>query len=143
MSPQECRYRFGGVERAVLGTAGEDGVPHLVPVTFALVSDADGVDVVVVAVDHKPKRTTRLRRLRNVLEQPRVSFRADEYSPDWANLWWVRADGAAQVVESGERHDAAREALMARYPQYRAQPPSGDVIWARIDRWVGWAPTLP
>ena len=28
--PQDCRDRFGSAERAVLGTAGADGVPHLV-----------------------------------------------------------------------------------------------------------------
>jgi len=144
LTTEECRYRFGAADRVVLGTAGLDGVPHLVPVTFALLSVA-GQDVVVTAVDHKPKRTTRLRRLRNVAERPAVALLADEYRADWTALWWVRADADAEVLDGGGRHRSAVEALVGRYPQYRAQAPEGPVIWAAVRRWTGWAasPSAP
>lgn len=146
LMPHDCRDRFGSAERAVLGTAGADGVPHLVPVTFALLRVAAGDDVVVTAVDHKPKRTTRLRRLRNIAERPEVTLLVDDYRSDWTALWWVRADATAELIEDGERHRVAVEALVRRYPQYRSRPPDGPVIWAAVVRWTGWtagAPTLP
>ena len=94
LDPDECRRRFASAERVVLATIGADGAPHLVPVTFALLKADHGGDVIVVAVDHKPKRTTELQRLRNIRREPRVSFLADHYSQDWEQLWWVRADAS-------------------------------------------------
>ncbi len=66
-------------ERAVLATTGTDQRPHLVPVTFAVVGDT-----VVVAVDHKPKRSTDLRRLRNIRQNASVAFLVDGWSSDWS-----------------------------------------------------------
>lgn len=112
-----------------LATTGADGAPHLVPVTFAL----DG-DRVVIAVDHKPKRTRELRRLRNVRENPRVALLADHYDDDWTRLWWVRADGLARV----ETEWPAR-GLRDRYEQYRRVPPGGPYLVVEVERWTGWA----
>ncbi|MFI6427117.1 TIGR03668 family PPOX class F420-dependent oxidoreductase [Promicromonospora sp. NPDC050880] len=137
-----CRTRFGAARHAYLATAGDDGVPHLVPVTFALISEpgADGPrDAVVIAVDHKPKTTRDLRRLRNVAENPYTSLLADRYDDDWAQLWWVRADGLAAVEHDGEARAAALDALAARYPQYREHRPDGPVLRVRVTRWSGWA----
>ena len=70
--------------------AGEDGRPSLVVVTFAAVGD-----VVVTAVDRKPKSTTRLHRLQLITANPQVSLLADHYDDgDWTALWWARGDGA-------------------------------------------------
>ena len=79
---------------ARLATAGADGQPYLVPVTFA-VDD----DLIYITVDHKPKTTTKLKRLRNIRENPRVALLADHYADDWDQLWWVRVDGWASIVE--------------------------------------------
>jgi PPOX class probable F420-dependent enzyme len=137
MDADACRARFAASSRAILGTTGSDGRPHLVPVTFALLDD-----VVVHAVDHKPKRTTALRRLRNVAENPQVTFLVDRYDDDWSALWWVRADAEAVVVTSGDRHAAAVAALVGRYPQYAEVPPTGPVVWAAVRRWTGWTAGL-
>jgi len=134
-----CRRRFGASRRAFLATAGPDGSPHLVPVTFALLDD----DVVVHAVDHKPKRTTALRRLRNIAANPQVTFLVDRYDDDWSALWWVRADADAVVVTDGPRHAAAVAALVGRYPQYSSVPPTGPVVWATVRRWTGWSSASP
>jgi PPOX class probable F420-dependent enzyme len=125
----QARSRFAAARVARLATVGADGTPHLVPVTFALRGDT-----VVIAVDHKPKRTTDLKRLRNIEAQPRVSLLADHYTEDWARLWWVRADGTARVVREG----GPVGELVAKYPQYAARPPAGPVILVAIRSWRGW-----
>jgi PPOX class probable F420-dependent enzyme len=91
------------------------------------------------AVDAKPKTTTRLQRLDNIRAHPRASLLVDHYEEDWDELWWVRADGSAAVVEAGVEHDAAVGALVAKYPQYEVAPPRAAVIAVVVERWVGWS----
>ena len=57
----EARARFVGARVARLATVSAAGVPHLVPVTFAVIGER-----IVFAIDDKPKSTTRLRRLDNI-----------------------------------------------------------------------------
>ncbi|WP_460889812.1 TIGR03668 family PPOX class F420-dependent oxidoreductase [Promicromonospora xylanilytica] len=153
-----CRSRFAAARHAYLATVDADGVPHLVPVTFALVTTASGSasgaadDEVVVAVDHKPKTTRDLKRLRNLADNPRVALLVDRYDDAWAHLWWVRADGVATVEhdtadvgdsagvgDTANPRAAALDALAARYPQYRERRPDGPLIRVRVARWSGWA----
>jgi PPOX class probable F420-dependent enzyme len=105
-----------------------------VPITFAVEGD-----LVFTAVDHKPKSTRRLRRLRNIAQNPRVALLADEYSEEWAQLWWVRADGIAEVIEDAEGMRHPVDALVERYEQYREHRPEGPVIVIRVDSWSGWS----
>ncbi|QFY07020.1 TIGR03668 family PPOX class F420-dependent oxidoreductase [Nonomuraea phyllanthi] len=134
MDGEQARARFRGERVARLATASRDGTPHLVPVTFAVAGDR-----VVIAIDHKPKTTTALRRLRNIRENPHVSLLADHYEDDWARLWWVRADGLARVVEEGPEREPAIDALAAKYGQYREHRPAGPVIVVDVTRWSGWS----
>jgi PPOX class probable F420-dependent enzyme len=131
-----ARFRHARVAR--LATASADGRPHLVPITFALLAD----DTLVTAVDHKPKRTTALRRLANLRANPTATVLADHYSEDWEELWWARADGRARVLEPGEQEDVretALDALAARYHQYRERRPEGPVIVLSVERWSSWS----
>jgi PPOX class probable F420-dependent enzyme len=131
-----ARSRFAAARVARLATAGADGRPHLVPVVFAL----DGDTLYTAVDDVKPKATQRLRRLRNIAANPAVALLADHYEDDWRALWWVRADGAARVLDPTEPEARRARALLAeRYPQYRAAPPPGPVIAVAIERWTGWA----
>jgi PPOX class probable F420-dependent enzyme len=134
MDADEARALFGSARVARLATADAEGRPHLVAITFAV----DGDDI-VTAVDHKPKRTTRLRRLANIEANPHVSVLADHYEDDWSKLWWARADGPARVVEpSAAEHERAVSTLAARYPQYEERRPSDSVILISVSRWSGW-----
>jgi PPOX class probable F420-dependent enzyme len=130
-----ARALFATARVARLATVGADGRPHLVPITFAL----DG-ETLYTAIDHKPKRTTRLRRLDNVAANPHVSVLADHYDElDWSALWWVRADGAARIVTSAApEHARAVARLEARYEQYRRGRPTGPAIVVSVSRWTGW-----
>ncbi|TMR88232.1 TIGR03668 family PPOX class F420-dependent oxidoreductase [Nonomuraea basaltis] len=136
MDDGTARARFGGERVARLGTVGGDGAPHLVPVVFAMIAGR-----VVTAIDHKPKTTANLRRLRNIRENPKASLLVDHYEDDWARLWWVRADGLARVVEGGQDREAALDALAAKYAQYRERRPTGPMIVVDVTRWTGWSAT--
>lgn len=125
---------MAGSRVARLATASLDGRPHVVPITFAVRGD-----VIVTAVDQKPKSTTRLRRLRNIAANPWVSMLADHYSDDWTTLWWVRADGRAQIVEDAAVRRAAVVDLAAKYEQYRDDPPAGPVVLIAVESWTGWS----
>jgi len=133
----EARERFAAARVARLATADAGGRPHVVPVVFAV----DG-DRVYSVVDAKPKRTSALRRLRNVAENPRVALLVDHYQESWSGLWWVRAEGMGRVLDpasevEAERGEAARAVtlLRERYPQQRAV---GMVLAVDVQRWSGW-----
>ena len=152
-----ARRLFAGSAVARLATVTPAGRPQIVPVTFVLDSQPGQGDWVYTAVDHKPKSTERLQRLRNIQAHPRVALLADHYVDDWTRLWWVRADGEAAVLGAPAHATGAADAagaaeavqvaeaagplglLAARYPQYAVQPPAGPVIAVRVDRWTGWA----
>ena len=130
----EARALFAAARVARLGTVGADGLPHLVPVTFAVEGDA-----VFFAVDAKPKRAQRLRRLRNIAENPHVSLLVDEYDEDWSRLWWVRADGVARVHRTADAPAGVYGLLRARYPQYDdVDVAAGPLVEIAVRRWTGW-----
>lgn len=133
LTATEARERLAAARIARLATAGNDRQPHLVPVTFAV----DG-EQIYIAIDHKPKTTVNLRRLRNIRENPKVTILADHYTEDWAALWWARADGHATIVEDDRRRDHPLDVLAAKYEQYRQMRPAGPVIVIDAANWTGW-----
>jgi PPOX class probable F420-dependent enzyme len=134
LAPGEARARFATVPVVRLGTADGQGRPHLVVCTFAV----DG-DTIYTAVDHKPKSSTTLKRLRNVGENPSVTMLADQYTDDWEQLWWVRADGLAAILTDPRQMAVPLRLLADRYWQYRQAPPAGPVLAVTVQRWSGWA----
>ena len=136
LTEDEARERLTAARVARLATAGADGQPYLVPVTFA-VDD----DLIYITVDHKPKTTVKLKRLRNIRENPRVALLADHYDDDWDQLWWVRVDGWASIVDDSRAVTHPIDSLAERYEQYRATRPSGPVIVIQADNWSGWSST--
>jgi PPOX class probable F420-dependent enzyme len=127
------RIRVAEARVGRLATTAEGG-PHLVPVCFVLEGDR-----LYSAVDEKPKRTRRLKRLDNIRSHPWVSLLVDHYEEDWSRLWWVRLDGKAEILEGGPEHDHALALLMEKYAQYRLEPPRGPVISIVVERWRGWS----
>lgn len=138
MDEFDPRVRFTRSPVARLATSTPDGVPHLVPVVFAVDHRADGRDIVYTAVDAKPKSRRRLRRLANIESNPAVSLLVDHYTDDWARLWWVRADGVATVHDGGAAMITGYRLLRAKYPQYQHISLDGPVIEVAVRRWSGW-----
>jgi PPOX class probable F420-dependent enzyme len=134
LPPDEQRARVAAARVARLATLRPDGSARLVPITFVLL---DGL--VCSAVDEvKPKRSARLARLDDVRSDPRAAVLVDSYVEDWAQLWWVRIDGTAEIHETGELATLARAALVDKYPLYVASPPQGPVLALTPTRWAGW-----
>jgi PPOX class probable F420-dependent enzyme len=121
-----------------LATVSGDGAPHVVPVCFAL----DGDDV-YVALDEKPKRVApeRLRRVRNILANPRVQLLVDLYDEDWSRLAFVQADGRGELLQPDPaRHARAIALLRAKYSQYREMAlEARPVIAIAVERWRSWS----
>jgi PPOX class probable F420-dependent enzyme len=118
-----------------LATADGRGMPHVVPVCFAI----DGGSL-YVAIDEKPKRLDRpLKRVRNILDNPAAAFVVDRYDDDWSRLGWVMLRGRAEILERGAEHERAQALVVARYPQLRTMRLGGlPVIALRIERAASW-----
>lgn len=124
---------------ARLATVDAHGAVRLVPVCFALV---DGW--LASAVDHKPKRTSQLRRLDDMRAAGQATVLLDHYDDDWSQLWWVRVRGRAEVLDGDDpaRHRAL-DALVTKYPQYRDRPPAGAVWRVALDELRWWRAGAP
>ena len=133
MDELDARERFAASPVAELATVGPKGAPHLVPVVFAVHHD-----IIYTAVDAKRKSTRRLRRLANIEDNPQVTLMVDHYSDDWAQLWWVRADGVAEIHYSGDEMATGYFLLRSKYPQYQRVALDGPVIAVTVQRWSFW-----
>lgn len=135
MQPAPEALRF--IERqqvARLASADAQGRPHVVPVCFVYL---DGHFYSVV--DEKPKRTRRLKRLRNIEENPQAALVLDEYGEDWSRLAWVMVQGRATVLTEGEEAERAIAALRHKYRPYRSMALEGmPVIRITAERVISW-----
>ena len=142
MLSEEQRRFLDSRRVAHLATADTAGVPHVLPVCFAV----DGSNA-YITIDTKPKRPNAraLKRLRNIAENPSVALVADHYDDeDWTRLGWVMLRGRAEVLEAGAEHDAAQRLLRRRYAQYEAMALEDlPVIAVRIERVTSWGEMDP
>lgn len=121
-----------------LGTADISGQPLVVPICYAF----DG-KALFSAVDAKPKSAApeRLRRIRNIRENAKVSVVINHYEEDWTRLRHVLIQGDAEVLTAGVEFSRAADLLLAKYPQYRAMGLSRGagvmikVVPARVQEW--------
>lgn len=136
LSPEETSFLVRQ-RVARLATASGSGEPHAIPVCFAY----DG-RFVHIALDEKPKNVpaTRLKRVRNILENPNVALIADRYSEDWDLLAYVMVRGQAGLVEPDtKKHTAAVRLLRGKYHQYEKMAlEENPVISIRPGRVASW-----
>ena len=101
---------------ARLATADGSGSPYAVPVCYAYSSGS-----IYIALDEKPKDVppTRLKRVRNILENPNVALIVDRYDEDWSLLAYVMVRGLAELLDPGtDEQTAAVRLLRGKYHQY-------------------------
>lgn len=133
---------LSGARRAILATIAPDGRPRPVPICFAL---DPSEPVLYTALDEKPKTVDEplhLARVKDLLVDPRVTVLVDRWDEDWSRLAWLRIDGRASLLFSGEapvEHGLAARGLRAKYPPYRTHDlERRPIIRIVIDRAVGW-----
>ena len=114
LSPSALRF-VRAARVAHLATADALGQPLVIPICFAF----DGKEF-FSPIDEKPKRTTRLQRLRNIAENPKVSLIIDRYTEDWRRLAYLLIRGSAKILLRGARHRRGVYLLRRKYPQYRS-----------------------
>lgn len=123
-----------------LATAEVTGAPHLIPICFVYHAPC-----IYSAIDHKPKRATgyRMKRIRNIIENPQVAFLIDHYDEDWSQLYYILIRGEAQLLDDGAEFRQALELLEAKYEQYREHRLLGraglviKIVPRQVQRW-GW-----
>jgi len=100
---------------AHLATADRSGQPLVIPICFAF----DGIEF-FSPIDEKPKQISphKLKRLRNIAENPKVSLIIDRYDEDWQRLAYVLITGRAKILLRGTRHRRAVLLLRKKYSQY-------------------------
>ena len=121
---------------AHLATADAAAIPHVVPVCFFV-----HADTVYVTIDAKPKSrpANELKRIRNIMGNPRVALVADRYDEDWTRLGWVMLQGRAEILKEGREHDEAQALLRSRYAQLETMHICAyPVIAIRIERATSW-----
>ena len=102
-----------------LATGDAAGQPHVIPIVFA----TDGRRL-YTPLDEKPKRVepSQLKRVRNLLENPKVAFVVDDYDEDWTQLAWMLVKGTGKIAEKGEAHATGVRLLEEKYAQYKRMP---------------------
>jgi PPOX class probable F420-dependent enzyme len=102
---------------AHLATADAAGQPLVIPICFAF----DGKEF-FSPIDEKPKRLSpqRLRRLRNIEENPQVSLVIDRYDEDWQKLAYILVSGRAKILLTGQKHRRSVSLLRRKYRQYHS-----------------------
>ena len=121
---------------AHLATADKHAQPHVIPICFVF----DGKHF-YSPIDEKPKRAApgKLKRLKNIAENPNVALVIDHYEEDWRRLAYVLIFGRARVINRGIAHRQAVRLLRRKYPQYRRmaidQRPLIVITTLRITAW--------
>ena len=121
---------------ARLATVDGSGQPLVLPICYVLVGNT-----LCSPTDAKPKRVSvqRLKRLRNIRENPRVALVIDDYSEDWTQLAYVILHGTAEILTAGPVFDEAISALREKYRQYRQMSiEANPMIAVHLTRAVGW-----
>lgn len=102
---------------AHLATADAKRQPLVIPICFAF----NGKEF-FSPIDEKPKRLAprKLKRLRNIEQNPHVSLVIDRYDEDWRKLAYVLVTGQARIILTGQKHRKAVSLLRRKYRQYHS-----------------------
>ena len=113
--PKEITAFIRAGRVAHLATADAGGQPLVIPICFAF----DGKEF-FSPIDEKPKQISphKLKRLRNIAENPKVSLIVDRYDEDWQRLAYLLITGKAKILLRGARHRRAVLLLRKKYSQY-------------------------
>ena len=109
-SPKEARY----LEQQMVGrlaTGSKKEAPHVVPVCYA--SNPERIFI------HTGRGS---RKVRNIMENGRVVFVADEYL-SWEKNRGIIVQGVAEILERGEEYELGRRLIYGKYPKWEQEYP--------------------
>ena len=108
---------------ARLATVDSECKPHLIPVVFVFDNGC-----YFIPIDEKSKRyrPERLKRAKNIQQNPNVTILIDEYNEDWGKLYFIMIQGKASIIgdkelEQGELLllERVHRLLSDKYLQYQ------------------------
>ena len=114
---------------------------HLVPVVFVF----DG-SYFFIPIDEKRKKVKpeKLKRIKNIRNNPNVALLIDEYSEDWTKLAFVMIQGKGTIITAeiqGNNNIRLQEAykkLMTKYNQYQKIGLSDICIMIKPEKVTAW-----
>ncbi len=111
----DARTRLERADHGVLSTLHPTRGIDSVPVCFVVAGDVVGIPIDTV----KPKRSTRLGRLRNLEADPRATLLVEHWdADDWAALWWVRVSLLHTEVDAEPARASSPRCSSTKYAQY-------------------------
>ena len=125
-----------------LATAASNLQPYLTPVVFITLQNS-----ILIPLDDKPKiiDVNRLRRVRNIEENPKVSFLVDHYDEDWTYLWFVMIIGNAKLIQLNRKTERKtkemtkiRNMFLKKYSQYTKIGIGKTYIKLMIEKTIYW-----
>jgi PPOX class probable F420-dependent enzyme len=108
---------------ARLATVDTEYKPHLIPVVFVFDNDC-----YFIPIDEKTKRSRpeKLKRAKNIQQNPSVALLIDEYNEDWTKLYFIMIQGRASIIGGKELEqnellllEKAHKLLSDKYLQYQ------------------------
>jgi len=98
-------------EIGYLATASPNLQPYVTPAVLIIERDT-----IYVPLDSKPKTVNyrQLKRVKNVLQNPKVAFLVEHYENDWSRLWFVMLTGFANLVIQNEDLNTNKEIRKVR-----------------------------
>ena len=121
-----------------MATVDKLGKPLVVPICFAF----DG-SFLYSPIDKKPKSVSadKLKRIRNIINNPNISLVIDEYLENWSMLYYLIIQGTAEIIDEGEEYENSLSMLSKKYDQYREmglESLGAPVIKITPDKIISW-----
>jgi PPOX class probable F420-dependent enzyme len=124
---------------ARLATVDYASKPYLVPVVFVF----DG-NHFFIPIDQKRKtvKPQKLKRIKNIQDNPNVALLIDKYNEDWTKLAFVMIQGKASIITSKTQGNIqlqeAYKKLTTKYRQYQKIRLSEMCIIIKPEKVVSW-----
>jgi PPOX class probable F420-dependent enzyme len=109
---------------ARLATVDTECKPHVIPVVFVFDNDC-----YFIPIDAKTKRSRpeRLKRAKNIQQNPNVALLIDEYNENWRKLYFIMIQGKASIIGGKKLEqqselfllEKAHKLLSDKYLQYQ------------------------
>jgi len=128
---------------ARLATVDTEFKPHLIPVVFVFDNGR-----YFIPIDEKTKRSRpeKLKRAKNIQQNPNVALLVDEYNEDWTKLFFIMIQGKACIIGGKELEqqndllllEKAQKLLSDKYLQYQKTGIGEYVIMIIPEKVITW-----